>query len=383
MHRISPFILLAFVCLLSFDTAFGESRVLTPRASTRPSARPTSKGGPGNSQFQSRGTTQTTQQPAQQATQQTLRAAPRTAPATGTVNSAPRTAPATGVNPAYSNTQQRPSTTVPRVGTPGQRRVIRRVASNSTTRLRTRRYIGSPDEVYRIGLIGGMATASSGYGETSTTRNAYELGKNLLFGLTADLRFMRYVGFELDGYYGLGPTQTVEYAGATEKISLTQLGGMANVKGQYPVYTGNVRWVGKLGLGFGYVGLKSKYELTSSGTTVNQNTTETFTGPYAVIGFDVEPIREVIVMVDYARSISASGKYKVDGDASAEADLEGNSFDRIRAGVLVRPIDHFLVGAQYVRRTMNSSTEVNPEDTGAVSSRETLSQFLGTLMVEF
>lgn len=291
---------------------------------------------------------------------------------------------------------QQPRAQQPQIQQPQMRKPVRKIASVSGDRLSTMKVkkgqnAMNPDRDtdIRLGIGGGLSSMKSGIEATQSYREEQKIGQNIMVNVMADARFMTYFGLDLDVYYGIAPTQTIDFGNDdVEKKKLQHMGGMFNVKGQLPFYTDTIRWVPRLGVGYGMLKLNQKTEVESLSETVEAS--ESIKGIYGTVGLDIEPVSWLMIQADYARSLSASGTFNSTSSVgSNEVTLTGAQFDRIRFGVFFRIDPNILLGGQYTRRTMNFS-----EDSAAsgatsaaslidISNSETLSQIGATLLFQF
>jgi len=164
-------------------------------------------------------------------------------------------------------------------------------------------------------------------------------------GVSVDLRFARYFGVEQDAYFQLAG-KTPDLGGATD--SLQSMGSLTAVKGQIPFSLGDVRLAPKAGVGFAYLKNTAKSESPTGTVDASSSTT----GAFGMIGLDIEPMQNVTVSVDYAKSLSASHTAK-NGVSELAADSAG--FDRIRAAALYKFMPKMQGGLQYIQRGTTSS----------------------------
>lgn len=236
----------------------------------------------------------------------------------------------------------------------------------------------------RFGFLAGLSSMSSTSQNTQAGRDEEKLGQNILLGVNADVRFMHYLGMELDGYYGIAPTQTIEAIDITYKKKLQHRGAMFNVKGQLPFYTQSIRWVPKLGVGYGLMGLKQSTEMEP--TTEKIEVSSSVKGVYGTVGLDVEPLSWLMLSADYAKSFSASGNYSYTQGALSQELSDSANFSRIRFGVYFRVDPNILLGGQYTKRTMGLSQQVEGDSAGGfanISSSESLNQIAATILFQF
>lgn len=248
----------------------------------------------------------------------------------------------------------------------------------------------------RLGLLGGISRLSSSDANVQETLSAQETDQNGYVGLLADINVGRYLGAEIDGFFGIAPTMIlVDDSNNETEVSVRHSGMMAHLRAQLPLPLGNFQLTPFVGVGYGFIGLKSEYaSLTTDSTTGSAGTdmTEesTVKGPYWTGGVMLFPSGSLILSADYSSSFSATadGSNTLNSGGSA---TENGQFSRIRVAGYVRVTPKFLIGAQYIQREMTAlsiGTGLAPtavsEDTAAGSmDTRTLKQILGVLMVEF
>jgi hypothetical protein len=231
------------------------------------------------------------------------------------------------------------------------------------------------DNFFRIGALGGVSSLSSGNLSQQALITGAGTGQNIYLGLNGDFRHQFY-GAEFDGFYGLGSGSASTAASiigssssTTSASSLQQYGGLIDAKVQYPFRTGAIKWIPKLGIGYGLVGLLS----SASGSSVSGN--YQVGGVFATGGFDVEPTSFLIFQADYALSLFANGTY-----SNGTTLYPGSSanFDRLRFGAYYRIFSSGLLGAQFIQRSMNITFPTS----AAQSQLNSQSQFLGVFMYQ-
>ncbi|MBI4402979.1 MAG: hypothetical protein HY537_02385 [Deltaproteobacteria bacterium] len=223
---------------------------------------------------------------------------------------------------------------------------------------------------FRLGLLGGIAK------DQSISDSIYQ------FGLAGDLR-ATYFRMELDGYYGFLPAKTenisFENIRIESKTSTQQYGGMFDLNGQLPFFTGKVKWIPKLGAGYGLHVSKTTAEEFIDDVPINTNTTTQIHGPYVTAGLEIDIASLFILMGDYARTLGSLGtSAKIDPLIEGEP-AKSAQFERIRAGLYFRLADHFIVGGQFVRRATEFKIS-NAETTYTSSTSQ--NHYLGMLMLE-
>ncbi len=249
----------------------------------------------------------------------------------------------------------------------------RKPASQESGNLRTSGETKSSPKEWevRIGITGGFAQLNSSDGKEQAARDATNIKNTVYGGIDAQLSAWKYLGAEVEGYYGFGSTATQtsldKVTGATTSSDrkLTQYGGMGDVQGRYPFSVGGIRIIPRAGLGFGLLDTSDSSTATGSETYL--------TGLYATGGADIHLLPEIYLSADYSRSVSASGTVSTTSGGQTKS-LDGTSpnFDRIRVGAYYRVTRDFTVGSQYLRRTLTLS-----------GNTETTNQFLGAFLVNF
>jgi hypothetical protein len=373
MRRLNIFALTALNLSLLAPQGFAEgtlvpkSRVVVP---TKKTAAPTQGKVPAKNTLTNSGAL-----PARRAVTPTTRTGYPTVPAARPA--VPATAPTKPLRAVQPQQYLQPQGGLPR------RKIASTDRSVTTARIKYKSHVeyGAYRERYWVGLLGGMASITSADGSTETSRQAGEFNKNLMLGVNGDLRFHRNYGMEFEGYYGLAGTQTLDYQnGITDQTKMTHMGGLVNIKGEYPVYTGSVHWVPKLGVGYGMLMLSNKVTRTDASGAENLDAKESLSGVYAEVGFEVEPIQGVIFSADYAKSLMASGNVT---DSTTTTKLDGVGFSRIRVGAYFRLMESLVVGGQYNQRTLTATSVPSPTLTGGISKDESSSQIMGAAFYEF
>ena len=229
------------------------------------------------------------------------------------------TAPATAPAP----TPKTPVRLERKVVAKAQQKTGKRLASlgesdaYSTVRVDAPATSGMTPFFMRLGLGVGVAAATPGQAATSAVKSE---GSFLLSG-TGDFRY-GYIGFEVEGYSGtagrtLAPSNSGTLGTLYNTQGIGQTGSMFNVKGQLPFQTGRVKWVPKVGVGYGFdnLALGESYNSTASGnnTVLSANINEQAKGFFLVAGLEIEPFSFLILSADDAVSVSSSGSYGIQG----------------------------------------------------------------------
>lgn len=229
----------------------------------------------------------------------------------------------------------------------------------------------------RFGLYAGMSNLSAGDAATQDSRQEQALAQNFALGLGIDGRFLGFLGAELDAYYGIAPTVTLTEPNNPDTItkSIKQSGVMANVKAQFALAEGF-----GMKIGAGYGSLKINHFATRGASVFEAS--QSLAGPFGTLGLEWLATENVIISIDYARSLSSAGSV-VDTTQLQPVDTAiSGSYDRIRFGGLYRISPHFLGGLQLNLRKVSSNFTPPAKGTGPTGS-ESLSQFLVLGMLEF
>lgn len=222
----------------------------------------------------------------------------------------------------------------------------------------------NPKWELRLSALLGTSTQSGRAADPALT--------NILLGLNADLRFLKYFGAEID-IHGDALTSSSTDKSVTE--SRQQRGGVFNVKGQYPFWTKSIRWIPKLGLGYGYHQTDAAVVSTSKVETAT-----TVKGAVFVLGFDVEPVPKLVLGIDYARTLSASALLSTTA-APPNQNFSDTSLDRLRLGGFYRFGRAWGAGAQFVRRS-TSVPNGNAAIVGAATGSQSSLQAQGVFVYE-
>jgi hypothetical protein len=220
---------------------------------------------------------------------------------------------------------------------------------------------------YKVGIVGGLSTAKSTDVNNQLVRDTNSLSQNIYAGLNLDLTPFQFFGLEVEGFYGISPMQGL--------ASLKQFGGVADLKFYLPFYFLGMEVTPKVGAGYGILALNQ-----SSSDMFNPETNSNANGFNIVAGIDFDIAKFMVLSVDYAFSVGATGNYSIAGVNTAVA---GTYFDRLRAGGYIRILPMMGIGVQYIRRTIQSTNSPFVSFNGEPTQNETLNQFLGTLVFEF
>ncbi len=193
-----------------------------------------------------------------------------------------------------------------------------------------------------VALGAGIQTSSSSFGGVPDSQG---YGAAPTAGITLDMKYARYFGLEEDAYFQLAG-KTPDQGGSQD--SSQSLGSYTTLKGQVPFYLGSVRLSPKAGVGFAY--LKHTSKSTSSTSSIESGATAS--GPYAMVGLELEPMDRVLISGDYSRSLAADVTIK---NGTLDNSADSASFDRIRLGALYRFAPKFHGGAQFIQRGMSQT----------------------------
>ncbi len=230
----------------------------------------------------------------------------------------------------------------PRFKKKSKRRLASTESDNSYSELRVRngRRDKQSDIDARIGGLAGFTAMSASYVDPSYT--------NIGLELMADIRAWKYIGVDLDIHGDLLTGKFSDGTAATSpKLSRQLRGGLLNLKGQYPFWVQKVKFVPKLGVGYG---INSIDDTSTSSTGTESGSITTITGVYAIFGFDIEPTPKLVFFLDYLHSLATSGSV-ASGGTGASVDLVDPGFDRFRVGGYYRFAPQWGIGGQVLRRS--------------------------------
>lgn len=214
-------------------------------------------------------------------------------------------------------------------------------SGSSSTRVRTKSR--TQENIFRIGIVSGVASIAGSNGQTG--------GSLLNLGLQADFQ-SKYWGVELDAYYGMGLGLSSS-TGSASGMTQSQHGLFLGPKFNYTFGTGDFRFTPKVGAGYGMLGMNMSASSSTSGTTTTASAKSTFSGIYAMAGFDMFLTRWLYINTDYAMSVSASATAEnSQNGVTASGTLEGAKFQRVRAGVNFLLGQHLILGGQYYSRSL-------------------------------
>ena len=221
---------------------------------------------------------------------------------------------------------------------------------------------GEKSILLRVGLLGGYSQVSSTNANVQNTWNQQALGQNLYLGFLADLETGKYLGTEVDAFWGVSPKNTlVDNKGGETEVSSQHRGGMLSEKLQLPIPMGGFAFVPSIGLGYGLLSLWQENRTASTDDTSDTSVR----GPFWIAGIAIVPSKSLNLSVDYACSFNAITNGTIGGPSPS------GQFSRLRLAGYVRIYSRVLLGAQYLQRTMT------------ISDTDALRQFLGALIYEF
>lgn len=214
-------------------------------------------------------------------------------------------------------------------------------SGSSSARVRTKSR--AKESIFRIGILSGIASIAGSNGQTG--------GSLLNIGLQGDYQ-SKYWGIELDAYYGMGLGLSSSSSSASG-MTQSQYGLFLGPKFNYTFGAGDFRFTPKVGAGYGMLGMNMSASASTSGTTTSASAKSTFSGIYAMAGFDMFLTRWLYINTDYAMSVSASATAESSQNGvTASGSLDGAKFQRIRAGVNFLLGQHLILGGQYYSRSL-------------------------------
>lgn len=187
------------------------------------------------------------------------------------------------------------------------------------------------------------------------------------YGLNGDLKFKHFgVEIEGSGSSGTGTAVLVSDPKSSSTVSFQQIGVMGALKGHYALTVKKIKWIAKLGAGYGLISATQSQATTS---VVSGSLKNSLSGIFFVIGIDALVLPWMNLSADYALSITASGSSSITGSPLVTA-ASGASFQRIRIGATFRVARRFTLGAHYMLRSMsyglNSPSESHNQVLGSV-----------------
>jgi hypothetical protein len=225
----------------------------------------------------------------------------------------------------------------------------------------------------RLGALAGVSGMNNNATDPSVVNVALEA--------TADARFMKYFGVELDINGDLFPAKYNATANANNPTSKQIRGVMGNAKVQYVFYNDSVKFIPKLGIGYGFQSQDYVNPLnTTSGTaTAGTDQLSNVFGVYGIGGVDVEIGESVVLFSDFAHSFFAQGT--VASQTLGTVSLTDVNYLRFRIGGYYRMGPNWGLGTNFVYRsaTYDSIPGAAVTTTGADSTQY---QFLGLVMFE-
>lgn len=253
----------------------------------------------------------------------------------------------------------------------------RKPESYATVRAQEREnYFQRPNVASRFSLMSGITDVSS-------SANYQKVNHTLYLGLGADMHF-RYVGVDLDTYYGTASADYGALGGALQRSgSLKQYGGLLNVNFEVPLEIPEFLVVPKLGIGYGLMALSLNQDIALGGSTtgVRGGYEQFIHGPYVIAGLRLEPFKLLIISGDYATSLTTGGRFNGGvSTVNVEVGSGQGKFERIRAGAHIRLGRHVLLGFQFIQRYLNVEMPLGLNANGGLSPKQR--HYLGVLSFE-
>ncbi len=233
----------------------------------------------------------------------------------------------------------------------------------------------------KLQLSTGYVSTGSNNATEQANRDNAKYNRQALGGFSADFQYKKFFGAEFDFNYSQGNTRQVT---SIDRItgtvtprdrSMSQYGGMFDVQARYPVDIGKMKFIPKVGLGYGVQQVKMSTPVQGSGSP--EGSKVNVTAPYAVFGGELALLPRLALNADYAITLSGGGSGTTTNAAGAgtSTDFTSSRFDRFRIGLAYEVSTPFLIGLQYARRQVRSTLPAAAEDI------ETTDQFLATFAV--
>lgn len=210
----------------------------------------------------------------------------------------------------------------------------------------------------------GVAAGAGMQNDSSTSGGSQDVGMAPTVGITADIRNWKYVGIEEDAYFQAAGS-TPEISGS--KDSTQGLGSFTTLKTQYAFQWGSIKFTPKAGLGFAY----QRRTTSSVSSASSVETSLSAMGVFGMVGFDLEPFRNVTLSADYARSVISDIEIK---SGTVEQTANNGKFDRIRAGAFFQFMPGMHGGLQFVQRSISFNVPTLSLS-GGTDSTQRLRQF--------
>jgi hypothetical protein len=120
-----------------------------------------------------------------------------------------------------------------------------------------------------------------------------------------------------------------------------------------------VRVTPKFGIGYGFF---SEQQTNSSTTVVTASQQANLSGLYLILGLEVDPVRWLQLMADFALSLGTSGTANINlnSGSSTSTGLSSAFFNRLRFGGGFRITDHLTLGGQFILRSISWGGSLQP-----------------------
>lgn len=255
--------------------------------------------------------------------------------------------------------------------------------TGSETAIRTKEYESSfrtNNKASRLSVMGGLT-------RTTQEVNYQKLNHNLYLGASFESHF-HYLGIEMEGYYG---TASVGFSGAGAILNrsgeLRQYGVLANLNAELPLTLSKVRFLPKVGAGYGLMDQTTSLNVSVANLSpgINPGSGQSAHGPFVIAGIEIEPYRLFEISVDYARSLATAGRISAGvNPINLALSSQNGYFERIRAAIHVRLGNHLLLGAQFIQRVVELTSPLNGIGSNLTNRISPAQQhYLGVLSLEW
>lgn len=220
-----------------------------------------------------------------------------------------------------------------------------------------------------LGLVTGHSSTSTNMVASQVSRDAAGYNQNIYLGVEGDLRLSKYVGIDMEGYFGLANSQSFD----NSERSVQPYGLMGDVYGRIPFYASrDLKLVPRAGVGFGahFIG----ESILVNGAEFGQSSR--VLAPYGVVGLEFVFFRRLTLSTDLAMSAFGDGVFAP--RTGQDQDVANPSFTRVRLGLDYRVSVPVSVGAEYTRRDMEFQIPGN-----SFNTVERSDQLLGVLKFHF
>lgn len=234
---------------------------------------------------------------------------------------------------------------------------------------------------WKLAVSGGTSSTKSSDQVTGDSSNASSAKSSTSLGISSESALWTYLGLGAEFIYLLPINTSTTYSTVTSK----EISFMADTSFRYPLALAGVKFIPRIGLGYGYMTSETMEIIT--GMNEDSGHTTKMGGVYWTIGLEILPIKDLTIAADFSSSLKAVGGIIHPGiDYTTSYKYDVASFNRVRLGVYYKIFSGFSLGAQYLSKTMNSAIEykdiIGLANSLSLTTKSLQSQIRGVLVYD-